>query len=81
MGKLILICARIDKNIQTGPCNKNVSDTLRRCLQQQRVRTVFKSDTTLWYYFEQPKHALEQDKKEAIVETQLQEGYPNKTSF
>ena len=35
------------KSTAVLPYIKGVSEVLRRCLQQQRVRTVFKSDTTL----------------------------------
>ena len=40
---------------------------LRRCLQQQGVRTVFKSDTTLRSYLVRPKDALEPGKQEGVV--------------
>ena len=49
------------------PYIKGVSEVLRRCLQQQGVRTVFKSDTTLRSYLVRPKDALEPDKQEGVV--------------
>ena len=38
------------KSTAVLPYIKGVSEVLSRCLQQQGVRTVFKSDTTLLYY-------------------------------
>ena len=49
------------------PYIKGVSEVLRRCLQQQGVRTVFKSDTTLRSYLIRPKDALEPGKQEGVV--------------
>ena len=47
------------KSTAVLPYIKGVSEVLRRCLQQQGVRTVFKSDTTLRSYLVRPKDALE----------------------
>ena len=44
-----------------------ISEVLRRCLQQQGVRTVFKSDTTLRSYLVRPKDSLEPGKQEGVV--------------
>jgi len=44
-----------------------VSEVLRRCLQQQGVRTVFKSDTTLRSHLVRPKDALEPTKQDGVV--------------
>ena len=43
------------KSTAVLPYIKGVSEVLRRCLQQQGVRTVFKSDTTLRSYLVRPK--------------------------
>ena len=49
------------------PYIKGVSGSLRRCLQQQGVRTVFKSDTTLRSHLVRPKDALEPTKQDGVV--------------
>ena len=46
---------------------KGVSEVLRRCLQQQGVRTVFKSDTTLRSHLVRPKDTLEPTKQDGVV--------------
>ena len=46
---------------------KGVSEVHRRCLQQQDVRTVFKSDTTLRSHLVRPKDALEPTKQVGVV--------------
>ncbi len=45
---------------------RGVSEVLRRCLQQQGVRTVFKSDITLRSYLVRPKDALEPGKQDGV---------------
>ncbi len=50
-----------------SPYIKGVSEVLRSCLQQQGVRTVFKSDTTLRSHLVRPKDALEPGKKGSVV--------------
>jgi len=47
------------KSTAVLPYIKGVSQVLRRCIQQQGVRTVFKSDTTLRSHLVRPKDALE----------------------
>jgi len=42
------------------PYMKGVSEVLLRCLQQQGVRTIFKSDTTLRSHLVGPKDPLNQ---------------------
>ena len=49
------------------PYIKGVSEFIRRCLQQQGVRTVFKSDTTLRSHLVRPKNALELTKQDGVV--------------
>jgi len=49
------------------PYIKGVSEVLCRCLQQQGVRTVFKSDTTLRSHLVRPKDALEPTKQYGVV--------------
>ena len=46
---------------------KGVSEALRRCLQQQGIRTVFKSDTTLRSHLVRPKDAVEPTKQDGVV--------------
>ena len=55
------------KSTAVLPYIKGVSEVLRRCLQQQGVRTVFKSDTTLRSHLVRPKDALEPGKQEGVV--------------
>jgi len=49
------------------PYIKGVSEVLRRCLQQQGVHTVFKSDTTLRSHLVRPKDPLEPTKQGGVV--------------
>jgi len=49
------------------PTKKGVSEVLRRCLQQQGIRTVLKSDTTLRSHLVRPKDALEPTKQDGVV--------------
>ena len=55
------------KSTAALPYIKGVSEVLRRCLQQQGVRTVFKSDTTLRSHLVGPKGALEPIKQDGVV--------------
>ena len=55
------------KSTAVLPYIKGVSEVLRRCLQQQGVRTVFKSDTTLRSYLVRPKDTLEPGKQDGVV--------------
>ena len=48
------------------PYVKGVSEFLRRCLQHQGIRTVFKSDTTLRSHLVRPKDALEPLKQDGF---------------
>ena len=50
-----------------GGLRVGVSEVLRRCLQQQGVRTVFKSDTTLRSHLVRPKDTLEPTKQDVVV--------------
>ena len=49
------------------PYIKGVSEVFRRCLQQQGVCTVFKSDTTLRSHLVRPKDPLEPFKQDGVV--------------
>ena len=49
------------------PYIKGVSEVLRRCLQQQGVHTVFKSDTTLRSHLVRPKDPLEPTRQGGVV--------------
>ena len=55
------------KSTAVLPYIKGVSEVLRRCLQQQGVRTVFKSDTTLRSHLVRPKDILEPTKQDGVV--------------
>ena len=55
------------KSTAVLPYIKGVSEVLRRCLQQQGVRTVFKSDTTLRSHLVRLKDALEPTKQDGVV--------------
>ena len=55
------------KSIAVLPYRKGVSEVLRRCLQQQGVRAVFKSDTTLRSRLVRPKEALEPTKRDGVL--------------
>ena len=47
--------------------SKEVSEQLRRCLQQQDVRAVFKSETTLRSQLVRPKDAVDPAKQDGVV--------------
>ena len=49
------------------PYIKGVSEVLRCCLQQESVRTVFKSETALRSHLVRPKDALEPTKQDGVV--------------
>ena len=55
------------KSIAVLPYIKGVSEFLRRCLQHQCIRIVFKSDTTLRSYLVRPKDTLEPSKQDGFV--------------
>ena len=55
------------KSTAVLPYIKGVSEVIRRCLQQQGVRTVFKSDTTLRSHLVRPKDALEPTKQDGVL--------------
>ena len=49
------------------PYVKGLSEQLRRCLQQQGIRIVFKSETTLRSHLVPPKDAVEPTKQDGVV--------------
>jgi len=55
------------KSTAVLPYIKGISEVLRRCLQQQGICTVFKSDTTLRSHLVQPKDALEPTKQDGVI--------------
>ena len=61
------------KSTAVLPYIKGASEALRRCLQQQGVCTVFKSDTTLRSHLVRPKDALEPTKQSDVVYKILRE--------
>ena len=75
-----LVCAKDHKDEKTRrnltqdfkstavlPYIKGVSEVRRRFLQQQGVRTVFKSDTTLRSHLVRPKDVLDSSKQDGVV--------------
>ena len=55
------------KSTAVLPYVKGVSEVLRRCLQQQGICTVFKSDATLRSHLVRRKNALEPTKQDGVV--------------
>ena len=55
------------KSTAVLPYVKGLSEQLRRCLKQQGIRTVFKSDTTLRSHLVRPKDAVEPTKQDGLV--------------
>ena len=55
------------KSTAVLPYMKGVSEVLRRCLQHEGIRTVFKSDTILRSHLVRPKGALEPTKQNGVV--------------
>ena len=49
------------------PYVKGLSEQLRRCLQQQDICAVFKSETTLRSHLVQPKDAVDPYKQDGIA--------------
>jgi len=55
------------KSTAVLPYIKGVSEPLRRCLQQQGIRAVFKSDTTLRSHLVRPKGTVDPAKQDGVV--------------
>ena len=55
------------KSIAVLPYVQGISESLRRCLEQQGIRTVFKSDTTLRSHFVRPKDTVNPAKQDRVV--------------
>ncbi|XP_078372758.1 uncharacterized protein LOC144656411 [Oculina patagonica] len=55
------------KSTAVLPYVKGLSEQLRRCLQQQGVRAVFKSETTLRSQLVRPKDAVDSTKQDGVV--------------
>jgi len=55
------------KSTAVLPYLKGVSEPLLRCLQQQGIRTIFKSDTTLRSHLVRPKDTVDPDKQDGVV--------------
>ena len=55
------------KSTAVLPYVKEVSEPLRRCLQQQGIRAVFKSDTTLRSHLVRPKDTVDPAKQHGVV--------------
>ena len=49
------------------PYIQGVSEPLRCCLEQQSIRTVLKSDTTLWSHLVQPKDIVHLAKQDGVI--------------
>ena len=55
------------KSTAVLPYVKGVSEPLRRCLEQQGIRTVFKSETTLRSHLVRPKDTVDPAKQDGVV--------------
>ena len=55
------------KSTTVLPYVKGLSEQLRRCLQQQGIRAVFKSETPLRSHLVRPKDAVEPTKQDGVV--------------
>ena len=55
------------KSTAVLPWVKGVSESLRRCLEQQGIRTVFKSETTLRSHLVRPRHTVDPAKQDDVV--------------
>ncbi|KAL9987704.1 hypothetical protein ACROYT_G002051 [Oculina patagonica] len=55
------------KSTAVLPYVKGLSEQLRRCLQQQGVRAVFKSETTLRSHLVRPKDAVDSTKQDGVI--------------
>ena len=55
------------KSTAVLPYVQGVSGPLRRCLEQQGIRNVFKSETTLRSHLVRPKDTLDPDKQDGVV--------------
>ena len=55
------------KSTAVLPYVKGLSEQLRRCLQQQGIRAVFKSETTLRSHLVRPKDAVKPTKQDGVV--------------
>ena len=55
------------KSTAVLPYVQGVSESLRRCLEQQGIRTVFKSDTTLRSHLVRPKDTVNPAKQDGVV--------------
>ena len=55
------------KSTAVLPYVKGLSEAFRRCLQQQGIRTVFRSDTTLRSHLARPKDTVDPAKQDGVV--------------
>ena len=55
------------KSTAVLPYVQGVSEPLRRCLEQQGIRTVFKSETTLRSHLVRPKDTVDPAKQDGVV--------------
>ena len=55
------------KSTAVLPYVQGVSEPLRRCLEQQGIRTVFKSETTLRSHLVRPKGTVDPAKQDGVV--------------
>ena len=55
------------KSTAVLPYVKGLSEALRRCLQQQGIRTVFRSDTILRSHLVRPKDTVDPAKQDGVV--------------
>jgi len=55
------------KSTTVFPYVQGVSESLRRCLEQQGIRTIFKSNATLWSHLVRPKDTVNPAKQDGVV--------------
>ena len=55
------------KSAAVLPYIRGVSELFRRCLEQQGIRTIFKSDTTIRSHLVQPKDTVDPAKQDGVV--------------
>ncbi|XP_068690277.1 uncharacterized protein [Montipora foliosa] len=66
-GNRVAVLSPRSKSTEVLHYVKGLSEQLRRCLQQQGIRAVFKSETTLRSHLVRPKDAVKPTKQDGVV--------------
>ena len=66
-GNRVALLSPRSKSTEVSHYVKGLSEQLRGCLQQQGIRAVFKSETTLRSHLVRPKDAVEPTKQDGVV--------------